>query len=443
MSVRILICDDESTAVEQWKGFIDKHIMGAHEIVHVDAQGVEAAIEALQKRRIAQREPEPAVETSTLSFDGADLLIIDNDILRTEALAFTGSPELAYLARCYSKCGPIVVLNRFTSTFDLRLVSDDRDLPFIDLDIKAEQLDCAGLWRPSWVESGREFRPWSWPVLTQEVKDFEARVEWVARNLDQPVLDCLGFDAEMIRQLGYRARERFWLHQDPNPNHSFDEIARKVTFRQFILGEPEDVPNEERLGGPAYGLRAKDKQNDPELIARIAAARVTKWLRNYVLPGQDVLVDAPHLFTRLPGLMPKAAHKDLARWNALTRHPERRGGAAGQDGVEGDHRHDTMTKLGIEPETMALLEPFRCFKEGPPWFPFPVWSWPGISRDEGIEGTGDSLVLTKRPFRFCEDTSNFQAKATSVRTDVDSQFVDRWVHRTEDTGYSPRARLFR
>ena len=60
-----------------------------------------------------------------------------------------------------------------------------------------------------------------------------------------------------------------------------------------------------------------------------------------------------------------------------------------------------------------------------------------------FEGTGDSLVLTKRPFRFCEDTSNFQAKATSVRTDVDSQFVDRWVHRTEDTGYSPRARLFR
>ena len=46
-----------------------------------------------------------------------------------------------------------------------------------------------------------------------------------------------------------------------------------------------------------------DEPWDQGGIERVAAARLGKWLERLVLPGQNVLVDAPHLVSRFPSLV--------------------------------------------------------------------------------------------------------------------------------------------
>ena len=55
----------------------------------------------------------------------ADVVVVDYDLLRfSEIHVDTTGSRLAYLLRCFSKCGFIIVLNEFgTNTFDLSLGS--------------------------------------------------------------------------------------------------------------------------------------------------------------------------------------------------------------------------------------------------------------------------------------------------------------------------------
>jgi hypothetical protein len=86
-------------------------------------------------------------------------------------------------------------------------------------------------------------------------------------------------------------------------NPSRHTSASRISFRDFVT-----------LSG--NGLKGKD-QADDAAVARIAAARLSKWLEDIVLPAQEILVDAPHLVSRLPELLTGDPGR-LATWDRTT-----------------------------------------------------------------------------------------------------------------------------
>ena len=113
---------------------------------------------------------------------------------------FTGSLTgeiVAYLVRCFSKCKLIVGLNQYGSNpFDLTLKGDLDS--FADLNLGDQQLDNPNLWKS---DSREEYRPWSWPNLSNSIHDFDRRIREVQEKLNKPICDVLGFDPDAFQLL--------------------------------------------------------------------------------------------------------------------------------------------------------------------------------------------------------------------------------------------------
>ena len=99
-------------------------------------------VELLERRRRSARTGDHPDEGNS-SFDDADILIVDYDL--TASGEQQGGPaetgeRVAYLARCYSKCGTIVALNQYnvTATFDLSLIGHISS--FADINISGDQI---------------------------------------------------------------------------------------------------------------------------------------------------------------------------------------------------------------------------------------------------------------------------------------------------------------
>jgi hypothetical protein len=169
------------------------------------------------------------------------------------------------------------------------------------------------------------------------------------------------------------------------------------TLRDFVLKS-------------GYGVHRKDNEEKQfedaaEHIARIGAARLSSWLEHVVLPAQSLLVDAPHLVTRLPRLIAGEPSK-LATWNVT----------ATRDG--------NNAARGIR-ETEIKRHRFVAEH----WLSRPAWYWPGIAGDERyIEwAAADKMADVV----FCEDTSSFarRSDAHEFMADVPAQFALRYVRK--------------
>jgi hypothetical protein len=178
-----------------------------------------------------------------------------------------------------------------------------------------------------------------------------------------------------------------------------------------------------------YGLESKDRGSalikdrfvDPKIIARIAAARIGKWLEYVVLPELDILMDAPHLISRLPGLMGNI--REIADWNSVAiRHLK-------------DMKD--MPKMKCD-----LIEEFR-FKKAH-WLSRPTWFWRDIIENANIDDVRAPWKIERPEFVFCEDTSLFhpqdECREFQAQTRV-SPFSERYIHHIEGVDYMPRTRL--
>jgi hypothetical protein len=288
MTCRVLVCDDEPAAARDWLADIEQVLpTGAYDVQPVpSSDDIKHAIQALLHRRVAVIKLGPRPEQRCL-FDEADVLVIDYDLVHVDEdnTRYTGE-EVARLARAFSECGVVVVLNQFVEAqFDLGLRGHMES--FADLNIDGALLGNEGLWREGpWTG----FRPWHWSVLDRAAQQFRKRVAFLSdrQNLASGILQVLGMtqcDAEHLSDgaFGFLAPKV----------ESYTEIAQ-WTFTDFL--------RDNSAAGDTRDVKALI-ENDSAACARLVASRVAKWLEREVLGPQDVLVDIPHLIQRCPFLL--------------------------------------------------------------------------------------------------------------------------------------------
>jgi hypothetical protein len=273
-----------------------------------------------------------------------------------------------------------VGLNRYDreNAFDLSLRGHPES--YADVNLSADQLDNPGLWRPPWTG----FRPWYWPLLPAAVAAFERRAARVRRHLDDKILAFLGFTPETVSILPRSTIEYLGSGKSPED----------TTFRNFVEKS-------------VMGLRPKDKVDETHM-ARVAAARVGKWLERVVLPGQEILVDAPHLALRFPSLL-RGDIKRSRTWDASASLPP---------------SESLWSKKGQLREKIQS----RRFQQQD-WLSRPAWFWNELSKLEEIEEIKNPWSAERPDFVFCEDVSRFlpRQKAREFVADLASPFVRRSV----------------
>lgn len=396
---KILICDDSQEYGRSYKNRL-KSIKVIEDFfeepILASKKELEQAIEALETRR------QLAIDNKIKDYSGGDaaqiiddaaILIIDYALYDLDSHV-TGE-RIAYLARCYSRCGFIVALNQFPpyveEYFDLTLRGHLES--YADLNIPGESLVNPGLWLEPW--SG--FRPWCWPLLPQSVEKLEGLIDELNGNLDVKILEFLGFEGANSLSLP-RSSIEFLSRENPE----------EMTFRKFVDST-----------GSGNGLRGRKEQPiNEEAIARIAASRIGCWLEYDVLPGQNILVDAPHLVSRYPSLLGDKA-QDIDAWSRTASFSE-------------------PDALGLSP----IIETYRFEKSN--WLSRPVWFWNDLSDYEEIDEVRDPWSANLPGYVFGEDISKFifSDDARSFVADLESPFVRRYVKYLESRiSYTPLVRF--
>ncbi len=397
MSRSVLVCDDDPALAADWVDRVRAIAPAAQYDVQAALSNDETreAIRALLARRKAARDG-AAIPTDGCRFDGVDVLVVDYDLLHIDedSARYTGE-SVARLARSFADCPVIVVLNQFPeSQFDLSLRGHLAS--FADLNIDVDLLGTPGLWTdPPW----QGFRPWSWQTLWRAVDAQKTRVGALSatKSLDRPIVDLLGMKPED----GVRLSDGAFAFIAPGAEN-FTALARQ-SFRSLL----ETIPD-----GRDAASRIDD---DPSSAARIAAARVSKWLEREVLGPQDVLVDIPHLLQRFPFLVP-GDPSDPAAWNAAI--------------------HD-------EAALQALL-PDGVWFDADGWLSRPAIWWSRLESDAGIRKRRQEFDFSRvANVAFLEDVSAFCPldDAREFRAGFHNSFDRRFAKVVDGVRYSPQRRF--
>ncbi|MBE2200954.1 MAG: hypothetical protein IAE79_20240 [Anaerolinea sp.] len=387
MMGKILIYDDLSSRLQQWKDSLD--------VVKPDEWDVDALpdevfrdhLKILFERRKQSRNDSIVNKVSV--FDSADIVFIDYDLIEADGnLNLTGE-DVAYLLRCYSKCGYIVAINQFRTdrTFDLTMNGHlDK---FADLHISEADIASEGLWKQEW----KGFRPSTWPYLPDAPSLYNARVDDIKNSLGIPIIEFFEFpDSAVISDSLANFLDV--------PEKEFSE----VTFTDFVKKSTN-------------ALKPKDAQPDEEMMARIAAARIHKWLEHGILPLQNILVDAPHIALRLPSLY-----------------------------IGETESADSWNQLNIPNEELPLnievIKKHQFSHES--WLSRPVWFWRDVQNNRDIQEVKEPWKFEPPPFVFCEDTSHFvqEEEATEFDTGRPSSYSLRHIEKLEEIAYIPLRQLF-
>lgn len=369
--IRVVVFDDEVDLAAEWASRISD-ASDETQIVDAGENDFGSLLKIINGRRSRWRNIDQDSNYGDWHpVDSADVVVVDYDLLAYSGSLDTTGNRLAYLLRCFTTCGVIVLLNEFgRNTFNLDLANQPRD--FADIHLGDEQIGNPGLWGFSCAG----YRPWHWPAIPNAVANFNACVKEVEQNLSEPILDFLNLRqvVDWIPRLG-------WEFLDG----PYD--AEEVTFEQLAVAN----------------LAPKDQVPD-EQIARIAAARIVSFVNYVIMPQQNILVDAPHLIARAPSLL-VCGQDDIQIWNQLA------------------NRHESELQNLIN----RKLDGFQFAKSH--WMPKTAWTWPHIAKDYSIDEIRDPWSYRPPDWLFCEDISQFvpSGLAREYRANVSPPYTKRYV----------------
>ena len=401
MKKKILIYDDEREQTKRLNNKLDQALKKAGKyqdfaIETLCEDALQCSIEKLQNKQDELRDNGTCSDETT-EFDDTSIFIVDYDLLKSQSTKFLTGEIIAYIVRCFSECKLIIGLNQYgDNPFDLTLRGHPES--FADLNLGEDQLSNPDLWRGNWGDFRQRCRPWYWPNLSDALHNFDRKVAEVKENLGKPICEVLGFAPELFRLLP-RAVVQF-----------IGKVGTKepaeTKFCEFVLQS-------------GNGLRPKDGTiSDKDVLARVGATRISKWLERFVLPEQDILVDAPHLVSRYPSLIVNDG-KAIEAWNRTAQLVD-------------------CDELGLNTD---LIEPYRFKKDY--WVSRPVWFWDKLRECESIQEIKEPWLTVKPNWVFCEDASRFYNRKDCGEffADTDSPFTRRFVKAFKGVDYRPRVRF--
>jgi hypothetical protein len=392
-SLRVVILDDEEGVEDAIRSRLPKGLAKNATVVPPDS--IADLTNELGRRIAAARKDTGSVKDTDTIIDMADLFIVDYDLIRAKGEDYLTGEHIAYLARCYSRCGVVVGLNQFhrSPTFDLTLRPQLDS--FADFNVSTDDLKNSGLWTDGpW----KGYRPWAWPVLPTFVELMRQRVRDV-ESVDTTtcVVEFLEFPRSAIERL---------------PTSSLELLGGSGS-------KPESATLRDVLLAPVLGLRGKEasrRKLSPSQDARIIAARLSAWL-NMILAPQDVLVDAPHLAERCPSTV-----GSKVTITALSKTTIQQG----------------QQFAGLKNKDLSKTRLRKTF-----WYDRPVWFWTEIERNRLLPELKDPWKFTRSDYVFCEDSSSFKKRSAgkSFQSDLLSPYRTRYVGSITGVDYQPAHRL--
>lgn len=374
-AIRVLVCDDNRSRAQAWADSIDRLGVDVQRPCSVlGADGLRQAASALKERERASRSSVPRRrKPAPTDFDGIGVAFIDYDLLRADHL---DGENLARMVRCFSDTAVIVVVNREHRDFDLSLRCDAAS--WADIELSDSSITSRGLWEEPWGG----FRPWHWPLLPLAVQRFRRLSRSFAAELDKPLAGAVGLPDDVLAVL---------------PTSTWEQVSRGVTRGRSTVRD--------MVSHSPMGLRPKEKLPNDAAVARVAVARLTKWMAQVVLPGQNIVVDAPHLVSRLPSLL------------RVGRRPEEEALSA------------VCTIGGTLPKSFDSWALRRHVFDANGLLDRPAWVWPSIAKDTSIPDIAEPWKTRELGSVFCEDVSRFVPKAAARRftADIDSPYAARFV----------------
>ena len=376
-SLKVSVYEDIPTFAENWSGKIQSAYSEA-DVETAKSKDFIELLKVLNNRRTKWRNGEKETSLTELhQADNADVIVVDYDLLQYSETADTTGSRLAYLLRCFTKCGIIIILNEYgTNVFDLRLANPPEE--FADINVGGSQIGNPGLWQAPF----NGYRPWYWPVVPDARINFGQCVMDVQANPGVPIIEFLGLKHVID-----------WMPQRAWDFITGGQNVEEVTFNGFVKASHGGIASKDSL--------------IPEQMARVAAARIGTLLNSIILPNQSLLVDAPHLVSRFPSLI-SGQCDDIKTLNKLCNPVEQ-------------NIDDLLAEQLIQ----------HRFKKSH-WLWRPAWYWPEINRDEEIEEVKSPWTTKKVDWVFCEDISRFVPieDAKDFRALVSPPYIKRFVLNT-------------
>ena len=341
-------------------------------------------------------------EGSGTIFDEYDIVFVDSNLSEVQLGGFrlTAAAIVGYI-RAFSCARYVVTINRFPlRDFDLSDLSPNGGTP-ADLAINTKHLSSKWLWFRE-RESSSDFCPWYWPALA-EAPGRRARQLKDLGDLSSRVVEFFSFPKEAIAGLTNQACAEL----DPTARNV--EIVTLLDFygKACISLVPGEKDQLEETGN-----------NAP--IRRIIAAELEAWLYKHILAPQAILVDVPHLVTRVPVLLGRKANV-IEGWNETVM------SSTSPYGMSGTYH-------------AKFLREWRFTLSH--WLSVPAFWWEPIRGNRELDARlmkMDSGNL--HGFRFCEDVSRFldgeAEELRGFRADFRSTFDRRHVRRLRRIKYVP------
>ena len=233
-----------------------------------------------------------------------DIVIIDNNLadLDIEGARLTAE-AVAGFVRAFTNACYVVSLNKNPAVdFDLRYLVGDYQTQ-TDLALNTQHLSNPALWTGNPQDTEDGFLPWYWPALGSTPEKRREQVKLLGNTLTSSIVETLDFPRKAVDYLSRHAVGTL----TPEANVEGLDIQGSapmstVTFEDFFLYSCRSLP------AHADRKRLTDQTSDGcessrEIVAKVVAAEVDKWIRRDVLGPQDVLIDVPHLLMRMPFLL--------------------------------------------------------------------------------------------------------------------------------------------
>ena len=414
--MKILVCDDDPDKGERTQEAIAAGT--DHETRLLAGDELTREIRRLFGRAASTLNPDSDSTGTPSEFesDEYDIAILDNNLSELDIQSARHTAEsIAGYIRAFWKIPYLVSLNKNPHVdFDLRYLVGDYQT-HADLALNDKHLSISALW--TGISVNGEFRPWYWPTLDDVVDRRRRQMAFVKDHLDDSILSALNLPKSAVDRLSRHAVGGL----SPEAR-----LVRRITFRKFFVASCRSLPirrERERLAG---SMTSKD---DPlcDIVCRVVAGELDRWIRRNLLGPQDVLVDLPHLLMRMPFLLGANAHR-LQAWNDVI----------------------AATKPPYQLSPSLYRSHLRSARfDGDAWVNSPCFWWTTLKSSEELNRRFAGSRERWASAVFCEDLSRFRECGadedgpSEFAAEIEGAWARRHVAIVGRWSYTPMSRFAR